>query len=161
MPPKFAGLETKVHPNLLTSIIFQYEDSVAGIWLKIFWHSHREHAAFGIDYNSQSLLLVVRNQHLDTCKLRILIHEIGRQLTVHAFCETSESQVTKKLLEIAKPHECTKLLIGICCQCDQIRPRVWTRSPWSKKKIATIQTGGDTVEILKLYAPIATKAISV
>lgn len=45
MPPKFAGLETKAHPNLLTSIrvhtygyhrfiIIQYEDSVAGICKK-------------------------------------------------------------------------------------------------------------------------------
>ena len=38
------------------------------------------------------------------------MHNFGWQLTVYAFCETSESEVTKKLLGIAKPHECTKLL---------------------------------------------------
>jgi hypothetical protein len=38
------------------------------------------------------------------------MHNIGWQLTVYAFCEISESEVTKKLLGIAKPHECTKLL---------------------------------------------------
>lgn len=54
-------------------IIFQNGDLVAGIcnWAAIvFWHSHR----FGIDYNTRSMLLVMRNQNLNTCKLRISIY---------------------------------------------------------------------------------------
>ena len=81
---------------------------------------------------------------MDTCTLRILIHEIGRQLTVHAFCETSESEITKKLLGIAKPQKLLKSTFVV----NVIR-----------SDLVDEQEAHD--KIINLYGPIATKEISV